>query len=223
MAEVTVYDATRMKEIEDNTVVNGEINASSGHLILERNDGSPIDAGLVNVSPRVVTSATRPVAPNIFPGLYIYETDTKKEWVWDGAIWLATGSQMPHSTTTRVTSTGGVSASNTFVNFGVNCQIANFPKLRADTKLIGRYDGGVYNDDGAGLGSSEVAIQINGVDGVVAGGFAALMNRSGAVEVGGLAAGLYTCNLRKRRSNGVGNTSDGPAGVRNTLTLMETF
>lgn len=44
MAEVTVYGADRMKEIEDASVVNAEIDFDD-HLILTRFDGIPIDAG----------------------------------------------------------------------------------------------------------------------------------------------------------------------------------
>lgn len=56
MAEVTVYDAARMKAIEDNTVVNGSINANN-HLILTRHDGTTIDAGsLGNLPPGVLTA-----------------------------------------------------------------------------------------------------------------------------------------------------------------------
>lgn len=44
MGEVTGYTAERMKAIEDNTVVNGDID-ENGHLILTRFDGTEIDAG----------------------------------------------------------------------------------------------------------------------------------------------------------------------------------
>jgi len=91
MAEVTVYDATRMKAIEDNTVVNGEINPVNGHLELVRFDETVIDAGLIVTSPRVVTSATRPVPPDVSEGVVIYETDTNNFWVYDGANWQPRG------------------------------------------------------------------------------------------------------------------------------------
>ena len=44
MATVTGFTAERMLEIENTTVVSGEIN-ESGHLILEQRDGTEIDAG----------------------------------------------------------------------------------------------------------------------------------------------------------------------------------
>lgn len=47
MPTVTVFTAERMKEIEDGTVVNGEI--VDGHLILTRHDTTTIDAGPINV------------------------------------------------------------------------------------------------------------------------------------------------------------------------------
>lgn len=89
MAEVTVYDAVRMKEIEDNTVVNGEIDPVTGHLMLTRFDATEIDAGLVVTSPKVVTSGTRPTGGALFDGLLIYETDTKKFYSYNGTAWVA--------------------------------------------------------------------------------------------------------------------------------------
>ncbi len=44
MGEVTVFNAERSQQIEDNTIINGAINGS-GHLILTRHDGTEIDAG----------------------------------------------------------------------------------------------------------------------------------------------------------------------------------
>ena len=44
MGTVTLYDAERMKQIEDSTVVDGRIDAMH-HLILETRDGTVIDAG----------------------------------------------------------------------------------------------------------------------------------------------------------------------------------
>lgn len=90
MAEVTVYDAERMKAIEDASVVNGEIDVN-GHLVLTRFDESEIDAGLVASSPRIVTSATRPTAPDLYHGMQIYETDTNKLLVWNNVAWIDLG------------------------------------------------------------------------------------------------------------------------------------
>ncbi len=91
MAEVTVYDATRMKAIEDNTVVNGEIDPVTGHLMLTRFNTTEIDAGLVLTSPRVVTSGTRPTGGALFDGLVIYETDTDRFYVYNGTAWIPQG------------------------------------------------------------------------------------------------------------------------------------
>lgn len=49
MAEVTGFTAARMLEIEDGTVVSGEINGS-GHLILTTHGGDDIDAGYALVA-----------------------------------------------------------------------------------------------------------------------------------------------------------------------------
>lgn len=50
MAEVTVYTAEHTQEIYDATVVSGEVDGGSGHLILTTHDGTDIDAGLVKGS-----------------------------------------------------------------------------------------------------------------------------------------------------------------------------
>lgn len=48
----------------------------------------------------VCTSATRPATP--FEGLEIYERDTKRKRVWDGAAWLLTGPKFPAARLRRV-------------------------------------------------------------------------------------------------------------------------
>lgn len=64
MATVTGYTAARMKSIEDNAVVDGSVDGS-GHLILEKHNGTTIDAGSV-IGPIGPTGPTGPVeeAPN---------------------------------------------------------------------------------------------------------------------------------------------------------------
>jgi hypothetical protein len=91
MGTVTGYTAERMKAIEDASVVNGEIDPATGHLILTRFDESTIDAGLVVTSPKVVTSGTRPSGGALFDGLLIYETDTKMFYSWNGTTWIPRG------------------------------------------------------------------------------------------------------------------------------------
>lgn len=71
MATVTVYTAERMQEIEDTSVVNGDIDGS-GHLILYQNDGTPIDAGSIRGS---FDAATETVA-GIVELATIAETET---------------------------------------------------------------------------------------------------------------------------------------------------
>lgn len=94
MASVTGYTAERMQEIEDAAIVDG--NVVGGDLILTRYDTSTINAGSVigptgpagaagTSSPTIVTSGTRPGSPTA--GTFIYESDTKRLYVWDGTIW----------------------------------------------------------------------------------------------------------------------------------------
>lgn len=95
MATVTGYTAARMKEIEDQAIVDGEIIVDD--LVLTRYNGEQINAGNVrgpqgpngtsgDTSIQVVTSTTRPVGT--FTGTVIYETDTTRFYVWDGVDWV---------------------------------------------------------------------------------------------------------------------------------------
>lgn len=97
---VTGYTATRMKAIEDASIVSGAVLLDD--LILTRNDGTTVNAGNVRGAQgiqgiqgiqgvpgipgiAIVTSGTRPATP--IDGQYIYETDTNSFLSWDGATW----------------------------------------------------------------------------------------------------------------------------------------
>jgi hypothetical protein len=67
MATVTGFTSARMKEIEDSTVVSGNVN-TVGSLILTTRAGTPIDAGLVKgptgaTGAKGATGATGPAGP----------------------------------------------------------------------------------------------------------------------------------------------------------------
>lgn len=113
MATITGYTAERMQEIEDTTIVDGNI--VGGHLILLQRNGAEIDAGSVagptgDTGPSgftsivLCTSSTRPTGGARFAGLYIYETDTKLTYVWDGAAWVYRGGLFICTSSTRPSS-----------------------------------------------------------------------------------------------------------------------
>lgn len=92
MATITGLTATRMLEIEAESVVDGEI--ISGHLILSKHDGSTIDAGPV-AGPPGPPGPTGPAAISsipgevkLWPGSALPES-TYGHWVWaDGAVYV---------------------------------------------------------------------------------------------------------------------------------------
>lgn len=93
MGTILGYTAERMQAIEDEAITSAVVNGS-GHLILTRHDGGTVDAGSVigptgppGTSVTVCTSSTRPTGGSLFTGLFIYETDTKFVYVWDGSAW----------------------------------------------------------------------------------------------------------------------------------------
>jgi hypothetical protein len=113
MATVTSYTAQRMKEIEDSTIVGGSI--SGNDLLLTGRDGRTINAGNVRgpqgiqgpqgvTSIAVCTSTTRPTGINLFTGLGIWETDTKRFYIYDGTAWVYKGGTVICTSSTRPTS-----------------------------------------------------------------------------------------------------------------------
>jgi len=87
---VTGFTAARMLEMEDATIIDG--NVVGNDLILETKDGTTINAGNVRgiqgiPGPGYIicTSTTRPSSPA--EGTPIYETNTKLVRVWDGTKW----------------------------------------------------------------------------------------------------------------------------------------
>lgn len=83
MATVTVVNAERTLEIEATSIVEGEVNAS-GHLILQRKDGTPIDVGAV--SGMQLDQGTTYSKVDAFT----YVGDTDPGAVPDGSVWLDT-------------------------------------------------------------------------------------------------------------------------------------
>lgn len=100
MATVTGFTAARMQAIEDSAIVGGTV--LGGNLILTKHSGATINAGSVigpvgptgptgATSIAVCTSGTRPTGGSLFAGLAIFETDTKRFYIYDGAAWVYRG------------------------------------------------------------------------------------------------------------------------------------
>lgn len=91
MATITGLTAARMLEIEDASIIDGEI--VSGHLILTKHDGTTIDAGPV-VGPPGPTGPTGPASISaipgeikLWPGGALPELVTYGKWDWcDGGV-----------------------------------------------------------------------------------------------------------------------------------------
>ena len=132
------------------------------------------------------------------------------------------GEQIPHSSSTQVTAATPVGTTlSTFNNLQVPLSVSGFVKHRADTKLICEYAGSIVNDDA--LGQYEVAINLGGVNRVIANGFSTGGQKSGILTITGIAAGTYTINVHYRRVNSTGTVLDGYLGARNALKVTETF
>jgi microcystin-dependent protein len=92
MATVTGLTAARMLEIEDASIVDGEI--VSGNLILTKHDGTTIDAGPVlgpegPIGPAGPAGGLIPGEVRLWPGGTLPELATYGKWVWaDGTVYL---------------------------------------------------------------------------------------------------------------------------------------
>jgi microcystin-dependent protein len=90
MATVTGLTAARMKEIEDASVVDGEV--VSGNLILTKHDGNQINAGSVigpagPQGPQGLSAI--PGEPKLWPGDTLPELADWGRWVWaDGGVYV---------------------------------------------------------------------------------------------------------------------------------------
>jgi microcystin-dependent protein len=103
MGTITGLTAERMIEMENATVIDGDI--VGDNLVLKTRDGTSIDAGSVRgpVGPPgingsgfvICTSDTRPVLAPADEGKAIYETDTDLVWFWDGDSWIAPPGGIP--------------------------------------------------------------------------------------------------------------------------------
>lgn len=110
MATVTGLTAARMQEMEDATIIDGNIVGDD--LVLLTKDGTPINAGNVRgpVGPSgsgylVCTSSTRPSLGTGDEGIVIYETDTDLVRIWTGTRWRVQ-EKIVCTSTTRPTGLG---------------------------------------------------------------------------------------------------------------------
>lgn len=86
MATVEVLSKERMLEIEANSIVDA--NLVGDNLVLTTHGGDDIDVGSVrgSMGGRIIcTSTTRPGSSSV--GQEIYETDTRRVYVWVGSVW----------------------------------------------------------------------------------------------------------------------------------------
>lgn len=111
MATVTGLTAARMIEMENATVIAGEV--VDGELILETRDGTLINAGIVEgpIGPSgggftICTSTTRPTFSVGEEGKAIYETDTDIWRIWNGTAFKIQ-ERLIRTSTTRPTLTAG--------------------------------------------------------------------------------------------------------------------
>ena len=118
MATVTVFTAERSQAIEDNTIVDGVVNAS-GRLVLTKHNGNLVDAGPIiaaDGTPFVgqYTTAGRPAA-GALTGKILWDIDEQGFFTSNGAIWELFGSGGSGDVTLAQTS---VAAAQWFLQLG---------------------------------------------------------------------------------------------------------
>jgi hypothetical protein len=94
--------------------------------------------------------------PSPWAGLTVIDKTTGAMYYWTGSAWLACISEIPHMDVSRIVPTAAFNVSGTAyadwpsVGAGGPCQVVNFYKSRADTKLIFTAEGDGYAVNGAG-------------------------------------------------------------------------
>jgi hypothetical protein len=225
MGQVTGYTAERMKEIEDASVVNGDIDVD-GHLILTRFDGTTIDAGLVAPQTEfdshvLFSEIAAPATPTAGLVAVYAKADNKLYLKGEDGLERELGSTLiPHTEMASATGAAGTSTSSTHVNLPVRCRIAAFTKKYAASNLLIHVGSGLLNNDP--VGPIEVAVDIDGTDYVVYNYFANILAGGQDLLVSGLAAGAKAIEVQWRRPSATGTLVQ-TSGNRTTLTVTETF
>lgn len=183
MASVTGYTAARMKQIEDTTVVDGDVDGS-GHLILKTRDNTPIDAG----------SVIGPVGPRGYNGLYdrwAYQTGV----TFPSAGIFSTGALAPALATTLYFANLPASG-NSFVGLFKTLRIGSMITVQSAANTDQWIQ---YTTTGPfiiGANNSTVAVQVKeqGPSALAAGNVDILFTQPTAITALNLPAGLVLAN-----------------------------
>lgn len=169
-----------------------------------------------------VTSGTRPSSP--VEGQPIYETDTDARLFYDGSAWKRTSDWIPHSSGLWFTPGGArTTASTSYINWATDTSSFSLTKYRADTSLQLFVSNTRFFHSGAGA-TNRFALLINGTDYEVVNanpGAATEAGASGERLVTGIAAGVYTVQLRVMTSGATFTYGDG--GSRVSIRVTETL
>lgn len=236
MATVDGLTKAAMEVIRDNVIVDASIDGS-GHLILTRYDGTPIDVGNV-IGPTgpegpegfrsiqvVADEASRPTA-DLFDGYGIWQEDVESLFFYNGTDWFMPQAGLPHTSATSDITGTTPCTSDVYVSFD-HPIVVNFLKKRADAHVIVEYHGGVRNDNV--WGEYAVGVLVEGPSAFsmtydIQKGFGDMGPKSGLVFIDGLPVGDLTFTLMRKVANGQGTVYDGQhADNLQVMTVTETF
>lgn len=237
MGTVDGLTAEAMAAIRDGVVVDGNVDGTSGHLLLTRYDGTTIDAGNVkgdqgDVGPTGPTSiliinnaSERPTTgPDLFEGLVVYQKDAKINYQYDGTTWKIFQAGIPHSTVAKMDTSLVECTDSTYTPFDHPVVVGPFAKFRDDTKIIATYHGAIRNNNAWGEYGVAVHDDLTDTNHIIVRGLGDLGPKSGSIEIVTLDAGTYTFELRRALLNGAGVVFDGQINDNlQSLTITETF
>lgn len=144
--DITGYTATRMKAIEDNSIVDGDVNGS-GHLILTKHNGATIDAGSV-IGPTGPTGPTGPIpeVPSSGPpyvrknGLWVPLSDSIADYIYKQDAVISGG---PVNNIDVVLATININAPQVDSFLDVTACLSAFNSVAFDKWKVGIYVDGV--------------------------------------------------------------------------------
>ncbi len=143
----------------------------------------------------ICTSTTRPASP--FEGQRIYETDTNKEWVYDGAAWYTPGAYVVD-----------VAATSTFtIASGAGAGLVDITGVTQSASLVGgrRYSASLHVPQITGTTGDRFAVKILAGGSVIQASYGGIVSQGVPVCLWGTFTGSGTTTIKAQCARDVGS------------------
>jgi len=160
----------------------------------------------------ICTSTTRPASP--FEGQRIYETDTNKEWVYDGAAWYTPGAYVVD-----------VAATSTFtIASGAGAGLVDITGVTQSASLVSgrRYSASLHVPQVAGTTGDRFSVKIVAGGSIIQASYGGIVSNGVPVCLWGTFTGSGTTTIKAQCARDVGSGTtyfyaDGQSPIRLTV------